>query len=170
MSDTVIVTAVLVRHLRSGLRTPFGFAAQRIATLMLDFEDEPPADEYERAEKDFDAARGLLSDIPPTGDQPPAEIELDLSSNALLVLKALEGQHNAETDRLEEASFYGPNRDAACEEVQALGDLVREVKMHVLQTAGHPAAHFPEESHSGIGKHVQRRRSVRTRQNSRPRR
>jgi hypothetical protein len=136
MNSKVTVTANHMRYLRKGLRSEFGFAAQSIATFMLDHEDEPLADEYKHALETFDAARALLSDLTSTSDQQQSNIELDLGFNALLVLKALECQYNAELDRLEEAAFYGPTRDADHKEVQTLRDLVMVVREACATTGG----------------------------------
>jgi hypothetical protein len=143
--------------LRKELRIEFGLAAKHIVTLMLELDDEPPVEEHEQALKALDAARALLSDIGPISDQPPADIELDLSSNALLVLKVLERQHNTEVDRLHERAHYGPIRDVAREEVQTLGDFVMVVKEHVQQQRKRLAEHSPAQSHPGTSTRAHRK-------------
>ncbi|HEV3071789.1 MAG TPA: hypothetical protein VGY76_10250 [Solirubrobacteraceae bacterium] len=162
MTDKVLVAAGLIRPLRLGLRREIGYAALLIARLMLEIEDEPSSDEYEQALEVFNAAQSMWSDLRPRSDQPPADIELDLGANAPLVLKALEGQHRDEIERLQEAGLYGPNRDAAREEVKALGDLVKAVKLRVPKTRRDAA---------GIDMHARRGRpSVRPPRGCRPRR
>jgi hypothetical protein len=130
MSGTVVVPSYLVRYLRRGIRSQFGFAAERLATCLLVF-DDVPADEYECSLRIFQAAHELYSQLKATGDQPPSNIEIDVASNAPLVLRALECQYNAKLDRLQEAGFYGGGSDADREELRALGDLVMVVKRHM---------------------------------------
>jgi len=71
MSETVLVSSGLVRYLRRGVRSQFGFAAERLATCLLEF-DEHPADEYERSLQIFQAAHALYSQLNAAGDQPPS--------------------------------------------------------------------------------------------------
>jgi hypothetical protein len=167
MSETVLVAASLVRYLRRGVRSQFGFAAERLATCLLEFDDDP-ADEYERSLHIFQAAHALYSEINAAGDPPPSNIEIDVASNALLVLRALECQYNAELDRLQEAGLYGRNSDAAREEVRALGDLVKVVKRHVDRHGLDKAELFPQPPAPQARTHGQRRKQTLT--GCRPRR
>jgi hypothetical protein len=174
MSETVIVAAGLVRHLRKGIRTQFGFAAERLAVCLLEF-DEDPAKELERSLQIFNAAHELYSRLKAIGDQPSANIDIDVASSAVLVLEALECQYNAELIRLQEADIRlqqigqsGRVSDADNEELRALEDLVMVVKRHVQRQGADKTELFPVLPVPQLRTHGRRRTSTLT--GSRPRR
>jgi len=153
------VSSGLVGYLRRGIRFQFGFAAERLATCLLEFEDDP-ADEYERSLRIFQTALALYSEINAAGDPPPSNIEIDVASNALFVLKALECQYQVELDRLQEAGLYGPNSDAAREDIRALEDLVMIVKKHVERHGLDKTELFPPLPVPQVRTHGRRRKQT----------
>jgi hypothetical protein len=161
MSETILVSSSLVRYLRRGIRSQFGFAAERLATCLLEFDDDP-ADEYERSLQAFQAAHALHSQLNAAGNQPSSSIEIDIASSALLVLRALECQYNTELDRLQEAGLYGQNSDAARDELQALGDLVVVVNRHVQRQGDDRTELFPQPPISQVRTHGRRRKQTLT--------
>jgi hypothetical protein len=167
MSETVFVPSGLVRYLRRGIRCQFGFAAERLTACLLEFDDDP-AGEYERSLQIFQAAQQLYSQLKATGDQLPSDIEIDVAANALLVLRALECQYNAELDRLQEAGLYTRSSEATREELWALGDLVMLVERHVQRQGGDKTELFPQPPVPQARTHGRLRKQRRT--GCRPRR
>lgn len=145
MSDIVPVSSGLVRYLRRGVRFQFGCAAERLAKCLLESDNNPA--EYERSLQIFQSAHALYDQVKSVDDQPPLDIEIDVASNGQLVLEALECQYNAELDLLHEGEFYGGKRDAVCENVRALGDLLRIVKKHLDQSELDKTESFPLRPH-----------------------
>jgi hypothetical protein len=169
-SDIVVVDANVVSYLRRGLRFEIGAAAQSIATIMLVMEAEPEPDAADRAHEILEAAYALRRRIAPQGDPPQEDIELDLSSDAQLVLRALDREHSTELDRLQERSAYGLDGGIRGKEIHALGELVMKVRRIVLRQGGRRPEVFPAESHAETRPHSQRTRSARGSRGPRPRR
>lgn len=146
MSETVLVAASLVRYLRRGIRAQFGFAAERLAVCLLEFDEEPVA-EVERSLRIFDAARDLHGQLKAMGDSPSSSIEIDVASNAVLVLTALEAQYNTEVVRLEEADIRlrqaGLPAGQNSNDIRALEDLIAVVKRHVKRQGADNTELFP---------------------------
>jgi hypothetical protein len=174
MSETVLVSPGLVRYLRRGIRTQFGFAAERLAVCLLEF-DEDPAEEFERSLQIFNAAYELYSRLKAIGDPPSSNIDIDIASNALLVFEALACQYNAELIRLQEADIRlqqigqsGRASDADNEELRALEDLVMVVKRHVQRQGADKTELFLVPPVPQVRIHGRRRTPTLT--SSRPRR
>lgn len=135
MTETIVVAASLVPYLRRGIRTQFGFAAERLTVCLLEL-GENPADEYKRSLQTLNAAQDLYEQLKLMGDQPSSSIEVDVSSNALLVLEALECQYTSELTRLQEADIrlqqmrLPAANDTVSGEMRALKDLIAVVRRH----------------------------------------
>lgn len=170
MSDIVVIDAGLVHYLRRGLRFEMGAAAQSIATIMLVLEAEPAPDAADRSHEILEAAHALRSKIAPREDQLHENIELDLSTDAQLVFRALDREHSTELDRLQERATYGLDSGARGKEIHALGELVMKVKRILLRQGGRRPEVFPAEPHTETPLHSQRKRSARGSRGPRPRR
>jgi hypothetical protein len=170
VSDIVIVDASLVSYLRRGLRVEVGVAAERITTMMLVMEAEPAPEAVDRAHEILEAAYALRRRIAPREDQTQESLELNLSSDAQLVFRALAREHAAELDRLQERAAYGLDSGVRGKEIQALGELVMEVKRIILRQGGRRPEVFPVEPYTETRPHSQRKRSARGSRGPRPRR
>jgi hypothetical protein len=143
----ILIPGNLVPQLREGVQSKLGSA---LSILTLAVEGRFDATAYQDALGDFDVARALLDEVGLTDEDPPQDLQLDLSKSPELVLKALERQHRREVERLQDAAADGvpiPPR-----EVPALGSLVAEVR----RTIGAPRRTARTESF--LERHYARRR------------
>jgi hypothetical protein len=100
MSDTITIPANLVKYRRSGVRNEL---AARVAVLTVILGRPLDAETYDEAIGDFDVARSLLEMVGLTDEKSP--IDLNLHDSPLLVLKALEHEHQFEVQRLQDAKI-----------------------------------------------------------------
>lgn len=96
------VPAAFVADLRSGLFCEWGFASESLSNLALTFGGHGPEEVYEAPLRAFEAARTYL-DAVSWRDQPvETDTEIDLGLHPSVVLRALQNQHGALADRLQE--------------------------------------------------------------------
>jgi hypothetical protein len=132
MSAILAVPSGFVVYLRSGLYGEWGFAAEELSTLALGFGSSAPHGYGEPLET-FDAARVLLGAIGWTDDPSQGDVEIDLGSYPLLVLKALRHEYAALLAQFQELPKKTSKEvsDFAAARVAALDEFVKAVEPQV---------------------------------------
>jgi hypothetical protein len=132
MSEILNVPRAHVAYLRNGLIGEWGFAAEELSTLALGFGSSAPHGYGEPLET-FDAARTLLNAIGWTDNPSQNDVEIDLGSYPLLVLKALKHEYSALLAQFQELPKKTSKEvsDFAAARVAVLDDFVKAVETQV---------------------------------------
>lgn len=151
------VPADFVPDLRSGLFGEWGFAAEDLANMALQFGGHAPGGVYRDPLESFDASRTLLDVVGWRSQTPPTEISIDLGWHHLypkILTKALVNEQIALAERLEEmprtTSEYA--RQSMRRRIETLGSLAAavEAKAQRLKPPEPMAARLPRWSGSGF--------------------
>jgi hypothetical protein len=125
------VPSDIVPYLRRGLFGEWGFAAEDISNMALQFGSDASSNSYREPLEAFDAGRALIDEIgwrDKKGSQ--ADVEINLSSRPQLVLRALRKEHLVLADQLAEMPRTASKqaRDSINARIEALGEFVERVK------------------------------------------
>jgi hypothetical protein len=134
MSETIVVPADLVRYLRRGLLSHFGFAAGRLAILGSEAGILSDEESFRKALWLFDATRAVLEIVGVLVPASQCDVGLGRGDFPLLVCKVLEREHQAEVARLQDAELAGFEMPA--EMVEALGRFAGSLRGQVASFTG----------------------------------
>jgi hypothetical protein len=132
------VPGEILRHLRRGLHSELGGAAQDIEEVTLRRDQVTHPERYEEPLRRFDAVRSLLDEIGWADTHPPTEeAHIDLGAHRLAVTRALEivrlvadddmnELHTVDTERAKQGE--PPTREATTQRVLAVREFDAAVK------------------------------------------
>jgi hypothetical protein len=129
MSTMLTLPAEMAEHLRSGLHSGIGDAAETIAQVVVEPGREQHPEWYREPLAHFDRVRALLDLIGWAATDPPAEVSVDLREHRHAVLDALGVAMIVGNADLKEAEPVGTAKGrATIRRVLALGEFVAAVE------------------------------------------
>jgi hypothetical protein len=139
MSTMLTVPAEMVGHLRSGLHSGIGDAAETIAQVVCEPSREEHSEWYREPLSHFDRARALLDTIGWAATDPPAEVSVDLREHRHAVLDALGvAMIVADADLKAVQTVRAANGKDTIRRVLALGEYVAAVEAQADALGEHP--------------------------------
>jgi hypothetical protein len=139
MEATLIVPALFVPYLRSGLLGEWGYAAEQLASLALQFGSGAPDGAYGEPLQAFDTIRIQLGEIGWKDNDRQGDVTINLYIGGAYVVKGLEHEHMTLADRLDEMPKRTRKtmRDAAAAKVTEFGEFVKSVESHIDRLGDH---------------------------------
>jgi len=139
MSTMLTVPAEMVEHLRSGLHSGIGDAAETIAQVVGEPAREQHPEWYREPLSHFDRVRALLDTIGWAATDPPAEVSVDLREHRHAVLDALGvAMIVADADLKAAETVSTANGKATIRRVLALGEFAAAVEAQADALGEHP--------------------------------
>jgi hypothetical protein len=151
MSTMLVVPAGFVRYLRHGLFSEWGFVAEDISTLASACGSKATKRQFDELRQAFDAGCAYLDTIGWCDVSSQGDVEIDLGLRPMMVIKALEGEHESLADHLTEIPMDKVNHDAVSARVEELREFVKTARKHAREfsrsqakTDSTPAVSKPE--------------------------
>jgi hypothetical protein len=127
------VPSEIAPYLRRGLFGEWGFAAENISNMALQFGSGASSNAYRIPLEAFDAGRALIDEIGwRDTKRSQTDVEINLSLHPKLVLRALRKEHLILTDQLAEMPRTASKqaRDSLSARIETLGEFVKRVNAH----------------------------------------
>jgi hypothetical protein len=133
MEATLIVPAVFVRYLRGSLFGEWGYAAEQLSSLALEFGGNAPDGAYLAPLHTFFTTYALLAEIGLKENTAQRDVIVNLSIGGTYVVKGLKDEHRILVEQLDEMpkKTRKAMRDAASAKVAEFGDFVKAVEEQV---------------------------------------
>jgi hypothetical protein len=133
VNTQLVVPAGYVSYLRGGLFGEWGYAAEQLSSLALQFGGNAPDDAYVVPLHRFFTTYALLSDIGLKENNAQGEVVVNLSIGGVYVLNGLKVEHRMLVERLDEMpkATRKAMRDAASAEIAEFGEFVKAVEEQV---------------------------------------
>jgi hypothetical protein len=138
MEAPLVVPAAFVSYLRSGLLGEWGYAAELLSSLALQFGSNAPDGAYSEPLQVFDTIRILLGEISWKDNDRQGDVTIDLYVGGAYVVKGLKHEHMMLSERLDEMPQRTRKamRDAMAARVAEFGEFVKSVEVHVDRLGG----------------------------------
>ena len=133
MNTQLIVPASFVSYLRGGLFGEWGYAAEQLSSLALEFGGNAPDGAYLTPLNTFFTIYTLLTEIGLKENDAQGDVILNLSVGGTYVVKGLKDEHRTLVEQLGEMpkKTRKTMRDAASAKVAEFGEFVKAVEEHV---------------------------------------
>jgi hypothetical protein len=148
MNTQLIVPAGFVSYLRGGLFGEWGYAAEKLSSLALEFDGNAPDGAYLARLHTFFTIYTLLAEIGLKENDAQGDVVVNLNVGGTYVVKGLKDEHRTLAEQLDEMpkKTQKAMRDAASAKVAEFGLFVEEVEEQVRRLNGQPVE--PSTSHS----------------------
>ncbi len=133
MEATVIVPSVFVKYLRSGLFREWGYAAEQLSSLALEFGGGAPDGAYGEPLQAFGTIGIVLGEIGWKDTDRRGDVTINLHIGGAYVVKGLKHEHMTLAEQLNEMPKRTRKamRDIAKAKVEEFGEFVRAVESRV---------------------------------------
>jgi hypothetical protein len=148
MKATLTVPAGYVRYLRGGLFGEWGYAAEQLSSLALEFGGNTTDGAYLVPLHTFFTILALLGDIGWKDSDTQGDVVINLAIGGINVVNGLKDEHRALVEQLDEMPKRTRKamRDAASAKVAEFGEFVKEVEAQVRRLSRQPLK--PSMNHS----------------------
>jgi hypothetical protein len=139
MEAPLVVPAAFVPYLRSGLLGEWGYAAERLSGLALQFGGNAPDGAYSEPLQVFDTIRILLGEIGWRDTDGQSGVTVNLYVGGACVVKGLKHEHMMLTEQLDEMPKQTRKamRYAATAKVAEFGEFVKSTEARVNRLDSH---------------------------------
>ena len=133
MNTQLIVPAGFVSYLRGGLFGEWGYAAEQLSSLALEFGGNAPDGAYLAPLNTFFTIYTLLAESGLKENDAQGDVVLNLNVGGTYVVKGLKGEHRTLVEQLDEMpkKTRKAMRDAASAKVAEFGEFVKAVEEQV---------------------------------------
>jgi hypothetical protein len=135
----LIVPPAFVPYLRSGLLGEWGYAAEQLSSLALQFGGNAPDGAYSEPQQVFDTIRILLGEIGWRDTDRQGDVTVNLCVGGACVVKGLKHEYMMLAEQLNEMPKRDRKtmRDAATAKVTEFGEFVKSTEARVYRLGSH---------------------------------